>query len=453
MFRRLWDAMEDFPPGRVPLLLIVFAIVSGGVVAVRSAIHREPKLTIWTFTHISAEEFKGRLKDHPDRSEIKLENLGNAMFDRLSLAVMTQKELPDLVEIEQTFAGQFLRGPVENAPFVDLTDRIHGEGWDKKCVYARLARYSHGNRIYGIPHDLHPMVLVYRPDVLESLGLSPEQLATWDDWIRASDKLYHPGAMGTEEWRRGIVLSTIEGFDYLSLLWQRGGDIFDADGQVIIDSPLAVDTLEFYRSLFEGEHPVAGARLSSWSEDYAALSRGQFVAYPAPDWMLAGMQMEAKTLLEGKVRCMPLPAWEPGGRRTSTSGGTAMFIPKGCADEDRAWALAKFLYFDRDSLIERFRRQTIVPALHTVYDDPVFDEEVAFFQGQKVGRLLTELAMEVPPVQGSPYISEAYNRLNAVFSDVMAGRLAPEAALKDVARRLRETIARDQRAVERVGGR
>jgi arabinosaccharide transport system substrate-binding protein len=448
LLRKLLGLTDEFPPGRVPLLLIVFALASGLAVAVRMAVPIPPVVSIWTFTHLAAEEFADRLTDHPDRDRIKVLNLGRAMSDRLSLGVMTRTELPDLVEIEQSELGRYLRGPVDQIPFVDLTERIQREGWDTKCVAARFARYSVQGHIFGIPHDVHPVVLVYRPDVLADLGYSPEDLTTWSDWVEAANAFYRPGAPGTREWRYGLALSDVESFEFLALLWQRGGDIFDASGDVILDNDLAADTLEFYVSLFRSHPPAAGPRLSNWNEDFAALARGQFVALMGPDWYLATMRMDAGSLLEGKIRCMPLPAWKPGGRRTSTIGGTMMAIPKACPDVDRAWELAKFLYFDRESLIRRFRNQTIVPPLRTIFEDPVFDEPAPFFQGQRVGRLLTQVAEEVPPVQGSPYIPEAYALLNAIFSDVMAGRVSPRQALNKVARSLREMIERDQVAIE-----
>jgi len=448
--RRFWHLVDEFPPGRVPLLLLVLALLSGTAILVRAVMPGQTSLTVWTFTHIAKEEFAERLTDQPEHERVKILNLGTAMFDRLALSLMTQTELPDLVEIEQRFVGRYLRGPVEHIPFVDLTERLSREGWTEKCIPARFARYTVGGHVFGIPHDVHPMVLVYRPDVLAELGRTPDDLATWDGFIAAAAAFHRPGRIGETQWRRGLALSTVEGYDFLALLWQRGGDVFDADGNITIDSPLAVETLEFYLSLFDSEPPVAGQKLSSWTEDFAALSRGQFLAYLAPDWMLASMQIDAGAVLDGQAQCMPVPAWEPGGRRTSTGGGTAMFIPKGCPDVDRAWQLAKLLYFDRESLLRRFRQQNIIPPLRTVYDDPAFDEQIPFFQGQRVGRLLTELADEIPPIHGSPYLSEAYEYLNGIFADVIKHRVAPRAALRQVADKLCAIIARDQEAIAKA---
>ena len=115
-----------------------------------------------------------------------------------------------------------------------------------------------------------------------------------------------------------------------------------------------------------------------------------------------------------------------------------------------SWRGAKMLYFDRQSLINRFRVQSVVPPLRSVLDDPAFDEPVAFFGGQRVGKLLTELAHDVPPVNGSPYLPEAYDLVNVAFAQVMRQQLTPREALDRVATDLRKTIARDRVVLRRA---
>lgn len=468
--RKLFEWADDFPPGRVPLMLIILALGSGAAILLRGSLAIDPAIDIWTFTHIGSEEYKARLEGHPLESETHIQNLGAAMFDRLALSVMTQTELPDLVEIEQSKVGRYMRGPIEHIPFVDLTERIRAEGWDERVVRARFARYSVGGRIFGVPHDLHPTVLVYRPDVLAELGATPEDLETWETFVPLAQRFYREGAMGTDQWRRGIALSTNEGFDFLMLLWQRGGDAFSPEGEVIINNELAVDTFRFLLSLHFGDPPAAGSKLTGLTEDFAALERGQFLVYPAPDWMLATMRLDMGRQMSGKLRIMPLPAWEKGGRRTTTIGGTAMFIPRGANDVEASWEMLKLLYFDRESLLKRFRSQSIVPPLRDVFDDQAFAEPSQYFQGQAIGTLLTELAGEVPPVQGSPYLADAFTLMNAVTSDTfslakqtaneMRDRGASEAeidqtwreiaqnALDQVASNLTQMMARDRAAIE-----
>jgi arabinosaccharide transport system substrate-binding protein len=447
---RLRRWIDAFPPGFVPLLLLVAVGVSGAGLLARATRRGEDGLAIWTFTYLAAADFEAELARHPHGQNAELHNLGRAMTDRLSLAVLSGEDLPDLVEIEQSEFGRYLRGRRADIPFVDLTQQLAEAGWRDRLVASRLEKYTIDGRLYGMPHDIHPVVLVYRPDVLQSLGYTAEDLRTWDDWRRAAGDFHRAGPRGSPEWRVGMALSDVEAFDFLMLLWQRGGDIFDAAGNVVIDRPLAVDTLRRFLGFFKGDPPLAGPKLSGWSEDFAALARGQIIALPAVDWMLANMRMEAGELLGGKVRVMPLPAWEPGGRRTSTLGGTLMAVPKQGRDPRRAFELATHLYFNEALLIERFRKQTIVPPLHTLYDHPVFDEPVPFFQDQPVGRLLTELAREVPPIHGSAYAPEAFELLNAVFADVMRERITPARALERVAAQLRAVIARERDVLARA---
>ena len=448
--RGFWAWVDRFPPGRVPLLLIALAVLSLGVIGYRQVRPTAPACEIWTFTHISSVEFDDRLRQHPQGDEIRVRNLGSAMFDRLAISIATQTELPDLVEIEQSRVGRYFRGPVASIPFVDLTERIRAEGWDERVVTARFAKYTVDGHIFGIPHDIHPVVLVYRPDLLAELGYTPDDMATWEGFIEVAQAFYRPGPIGGETWRRALPLKTTEAWDFLQLLWQRDGDIFDAEGDVIIDSPLAVDTLEFFVRLFERERPVASPSLTGLPEEMRALQQGRFLALLLPDWGLAVMRTlepRDRRQLAELVRVAPLPAWEPGGRRTSTVGGTAIFIPKGIDDVDRAWELAKFLYFDDESQLTRFRTQSIVPPLKDTYAHPVFAKEVAFFQGQRVGALLTELADEVPPVKGSPYLPEAEAILNRMIARVFEADVSAAEALGDAARELETIIARDAAAV------
>lgn len=492
--RGFWAWVDRFPPGRVPLLLIVLAVLSAGLIAYREVQPKRTDFEVWTFTHISYDEFRQILAEIPQGDDVRVRNLGSAMFDRLAISIATQTELPDLVEIEQSRVGQYLRGPIEHIPFVDLTERIEREGWGERVVKARFAKYSVDGHIFGIPHDLHPMVLAYRPDLLAEMGYTPDDLATWERFIEVAQDFYQPGEIGSKHWRRALPLKTTEAWDFLLLLWQRGGDVFDAEGEVVIDSPLAVDTLTFFVSLFEMDPPVASPALSGMVEEFGALEDGHFLAYPVADWGLAAMQLnepQDRTALADRVQIAPLPAWESGGRRTSTIGGTAMFIPRHTPDVDRAWELAKFLYFDDAALVARFEEQSIVPPLVDIYSATAFSKPRPFFGsypfvlfdigellnlgwpggamaivylpelgrqlyearfGQRVGLILTELALEVPPVNGSPYMPEAEEILNRMMIRVFEGNVQPAAALQRAAEELRAVMRRDRATIEQMEG-
>ena len=68
-------------------------------------------------------------------------------------------------------AGSFFRGPLKDVGFMDLTDRVHRSGlWDG-MVHARFAPYTSRGRLFGLPHDVHPVQLAYRRDIFEKEGV------------------------------------------------------------------------------------------------------------------------------------------------------------------------------------------------------------------------------------------------------------------------------------------
>lgn len=71
-----------------------------------------------------------------------------------------------------------------------------------------LKLFTAGDRLYGLPHDLSTMVMFYRTDVFERLGLSPPE--TWSELHRTIDRLeaegyrYYFGFPAYAQWALGL---------------------------------------------------------------------------------------------------------------------------------------------------------------------------------------------------------------------------------------------------------
>jgi arabinosaccharide transport system substrate-binding protein len=121
-----------------------------------------------------------------------------------------------------------------------------------------------------------------------------------------------------------------------------------------------------------------------------------------PDWLTSAWRQDLPQLA-GKVKLMPLPAWEPGGRRTTVMGGTMLGIPKRVKDFDSAWRYAKHLYLSPDLARMLFRTTGIISPVKRHWSDPVYDVPSAYFGGQRYGRLYIAAAPDVPARTSSPY--------------------------------------------------
>src|SRR5919202_1010016 len=189
--------MRSFPFGQAAFSMLVLAVLSGGWLAVHPPPAKRATLTFWTFANTHYDAYKQAIPSfeaaHPGVTvDLQLVS-GDAVTTRLQAAFWADLDVPDLVECEISRAGSFFRGPLKDIGFLDLTDRIHRSGlWDR-MVQARFAPYTHRGRIFGLPHDVHPVQLAYRRDIFEREGVDVSKIETWDDFIAVGRKLTQPG--------------------------------------------------------------------------------------------------------------------------------------------------------------------------------------------------------------------------------------------------------------------
>ena len=116
--------------------------------------------------------------------------------------------------------------------------------------------------------------------------------------------------------------------------------------------------------------------------------------------------------MAGRYKLMPLPAWDPGGRRTSVWGGTMLGITKSTPDFEVAWKAAKDLYLSPQVAEKLFERTYIVSPMKSLWDEPFYDKPDPFFSNQRVGRMYVDLAPKIPVRTSSPFNRIALLRLS-----------------------------------------
>lgn len=440
--------MNTFPYGRAALSILVLALLSGCWLALARPPKKTATLTMWTFAKPHYEAYLKAAKsfeaDHPGITvDVQLVS-NDAVTTRLQAAFWANLDVPDLVEVEISSAGSFFRGPLEHIGFSDLTDRIHQSGlWDR-MVRARFAPYTSRGRIFGLPHDVHPVQLAYNRELLERLGVDPRKIETWDDFIRVGRQVTIPGK------RYMIEFGDSDNTQIETCLFQRGGGYFSPDGKCILDDEAAVETMKWYVPLVAGKGAI-GNTLGGGQILTKAVEEGYLVCLIAPDWRTKSLE-ETIPRMSGKMALMPFPALKPGGRRTSTWGGTMLGITRRCRDQDLAWQFAMHLYTDKSQLGERFRGTNILPALRAAWDQPAFRERRPFWSNEALGTSYAKLAPDVPYQYTSPFILTAKPKLGEALVDcVQYYRANGDAGFDEFVRRrlhqsateIRQMIARN----------
>jgi arabinosaccharide transport system substrate-binding protein len=410
---RRW--LDDLPLGLAPMLIAGMALIAGLYLLVNPVRSQHADLTMWTFGKIHSDAYKEAAERFSANTnhevDVQLVNF-NAVNQKLRSALWAAVNIPDLVEIEKSAAGGFFRGPLDKVGFLDLKPYLERDGILGRIPANALATYSDRGAIFGLPHDIHPVMLAYRADIVDlylaQRGLRMEDLATWDDFFRELNGLLIPDERYLLQVEHG------DAWAYQIFLMQRGGGIFGSLGELRMDDDIAVETMLWMIPLVaESGGKQVAASLGNWQPSYyRGLIEGFYIAVLCPDWRSSNLQTFAKDL-HGKMRVVPLPAPVPGGLRTSQIGGTMLGITRSAKDPELAWQFAKDIYFGSPEQHGRlFRTMNILTPDRQSWGDPAYHEARPYWSGQVLGEEFIDLADEVPPFYSSAFLPVAVAKLN-----------------------------------------
>ncbi len=440
--------------GKGITIIFTMAFAAGTWLLFHPVQQREATLEFWVFarTHyqgyISAvDRFEAA---HPGVT-VDLQLVDHrAIANRLQSAFWADLDTPDLVEMDIGGAGVFSRGPIDQAGFADLRPWLESSGYLDRFVSTRLAPYTNRGRIFGIPHDVHPVMLAYRKDLFEAEGIDVSRLATWEDFMREAHRITIPNQ------RYMLELSNNTSAHFEMFLFQRGGGYFDATGNLMMDNALALDTLLWYVPLIAGPERISaslegGGGIGMGQIFTQAIENDYVLCFLCPDWRVQFIETDAPRM-KGKMALAPLPAFEPGGRNVSTFGGTMLGISKKCAAPELARELAQALYLDKKEVAVSFRALGILPAFKDAWAMPEYHQANPYWSGQCVGEAFINVAGDVPPQHTSAYLDTAKIAMGSVIASCgsyyskygAAGfQTFAEQRLKEAAQDVRRAMTRD----------
>ncbi|HEX8522130.1 MAG TPA: extracellular solute-binding protein [Tepidisphaeraceae bacterium] len=397
-----------FHLGKPILVMLAVALFTGGFVAMRPN-QRKADLTMWVFADSHYQAFNNLVPTFEQRTGLSVNlNLvvGQAMDLRLLSLFMTNpksEQLPDVVEIEIGLVGRYFRPPLDEVGFIPLNDMLKESGWLDKIVRQRFTPWTKENVIFGIPHDVHPVTILYRDDLYREAGIDLSQAKTWPEFHEACLKFeQYWRAKGYKE-RHALEAAPGDPSIIQQILLQRHINMIDQYNQVHINDPRVTQTVCFYAQLVAGPRAVGGFSMPAGG--VGALSNdvngGNICAFFTADWRLTYLKKFAGETA-GKMRMMPLPKFDPTDAPTSTWGGTMVGITKACKDPKRAFKLIEFLYFSPEGIRTRQQTTDILPPLKTAWSDEIYHRPDPFLGGQRGAELYTQLAHQLPERFQSP---------------------------------------------------
>jgi len=399
------------------------------------------KVTIWMWkaAHDALtnsgvlDEFK---KVQPD-VEVEIVEYNPAdVYQKLPLALQAGTGAPDISLVENSHLAQI----VALGGLTDMTEWVTPY-LDKMNAY-KWADAKLDDKYYAMPWDSGPVVFYYRRDVFDAAGLSSDPdsvsaaVATWDDYLTVCQTIMEKTGSACFSNNKANNYGRL----YEMMLWQQGLGYYNAEGQVTVDSPENIATLETLKKFWDAN--LTSDQLE-WTDGWYAEMAAETEAKPIATlieaaWMGAFLKGWIAPGTEGKWGVALMPTMEAGQVRAANDGGSAFVIPDQSENKEAAWALTEFLFGNVDSQVAMFKASDFLPSLEAAYADPVFSEPDPFFADQPVRPTYVDVVKEVPIayVYGPNY-PEMNGFVATAIQKVATGESSVEDALKEAADAIR----------------
>lgn len=332
--------------------------------------------------------------------------------------VDTGVQVPDIAGLAVQFFSTF--ADVADGKLVDMTDFVADDR-----VTTRNASWSVDGRLYAIESGYGLSAYYYNAAVFDELGIDPTEIVTWDDLVDVAVE------KGDGKALNGIIAGA-GGFTFL--LAQRGGGLFDADGNPTVDSAEAQEVLQFMKDATDAGAFRAFSQADFYgAPNYAAMQNTEVIGYAFPDWFLAYFMKPNIPDQEGDWRAMPMPVFAHGGHTTSGVGGHGWMVPTGGDNVEASTLLVRCGQATTEAQVRMFLEAGYLPHNQSAFDSPeVFDFEDPFLGNQKVvSEVFATVADDAPTVYGSTFSTFATTTVETEVANALAGRKSVEQALAD----------------------
>jgi multiple sugar transport system substrate-binding protein len=356
---------------------------------------------------------------------------GNTFLTSLLLAI-DGGDAPDVIHV-----GGNQIAAMADAGYIEPLDAFVAE-WEDWAQFPDSVKsgVTYQGSVWAIPYGLDTRFLYYRKDVFETAGLGADwQPANVNGILEAANALKAAGTprvpyalyAGT-----GAAGGTVD-HAYIPLVWAFGGDVQDAEGRWIADSPAIRKALAYIQQAYVTDQVVPAEILTTtqpWKPMREGMGAGDVGLLFEGGWVYGSWYSVDQAATEANIGYLLHPT-ETGGPSFTIGGpGTCWYISSASENKELAW-----------EYIKAFNQPDIVAGLNL--EDP-----------HPVARLD---AAEVPEFQAVPFLVDSTNsmesaRFVAPSPDVdkfqlavqeATGRVASgDASPEEAAQRMAEDLAR-----------
>ncbi|MES2127447.1 MAG: sugar ABC transporter substrate-binding protein [Pseudomonadota bacterium] len=295
----------------------------------------------------------------------------------------------------------------------DLVEPLDGymdAAFRERFIGAFLTMAQHKGITYGLPVAASVRGLFYNRDMVA------KPPATWDELQAAATRIKAAGGYGF-----GLQGKEIETDVYwYYALWSHGGEILDANGRAVFDSPAGIKATSFYKSLIRQGLTQPGVTSYSREDVQNLFKQGRLGMMISAPFLAKQLADQAPKLHWGVA---PIPT---AGRAATYATTDSLILFKNSKVKRAAWKFMDYVFTTAPRVAftsgEGFMPTTKTEALDPAFSDPVTQAFVA----------MLPTARATPNVEAWEDVAKSVtNALQGVY----LGNADPAAALHGAAAR------------------
>lgn len=378
----------------------------------------EISIASWNLQADALDEAAEKFNASQSEVKVNVRRVSNS-YDSIVPALTAGIGAPDIVAVQmRDFANFMGKFPDQ---FVDLSDEL----MPRKDEFsdAGWGASTKDGKIYAIPVDIAPTAVYYRKDYFEEAGINPDNLTTWDKFMRAGKKLQSKldGVKMTT-----FSLTSNETYDFWQMIAnQLGGRFYDEQGKIDFTNEANIKAMKLVKELKEKDLVVDSP---SWNDRVRAVVNGETATIVYPIWWAGTVKTQAADQA-GKWGIMPLPAFTEGGPNQANLGGSVFAVTTQSEHPEAAWKFLKYLLLTEEG--QKIQMDYgLFPAWKPFYKSESFATVDKYF-GFSLAKRFGELATDIPAMKFGQYFYDVSRPLETAFGQILNGNKDIKEAFKD----------------------
>jgi multiple sugar transport system substrate-binding protein len=415
------------------LISCIFALV-GSAIPARAADPVTLKMTIWG-SGTDPEIYQKRLDLFTAKNpDIKVEVVYiPSDYSQKVQTMIAGGTAPDIMEVAEDIHGYSGKGQL-----LSLNDYVKNANIDLKARYGETgglsAAYTRDGQLFAMPDRGGALILFYNKDYFDKAKIAyPTKDWTWKEFLDAAQKLTV---------REGDKVK-VYGFAagdwwpwWMSFIYMNGGRVLDENGKPVVNSPEAVEAMQFYVDL------VYKYKVAPSPEDYANL--GQTSPDPLFAQGLTAMSMTGFWGVGGLKDVKDLN-WDIAPLFMNKQPATVIFgsglaITKDCKNPDAAFKVIDFMT-SKEGQMPIVELKQDAPANIEVLNSDAF-LKADWSAGRQINiKAVAEAANAAFPLPLSPSWNEMLKVLGDNLSEVFLGKAEVKPTLDTIQAALEDLFA------------